>query len=39
VSFAQIVDCPLITADKKLYQTIKEFPGILYISEYLPKMR
>jgi predicted nucleic acid-binding protein len=39
VSFAQIVGCPLITADKKLYQTIKELPGILYISEYLPESR
>ena len=37
VSFAQIVGCPLITADKKLYQTINELPGILYISEYLPE--
>ena len=39
VSFAQIAGCPLVTADKKLYQSIKELPGILYISEYDSEMR
>lgn len=34
VGFAQMAGCPLITADTKLYQKIKELPGILYISEY-----
>jgi predicted nucleic acid-binding protein len=34
VGFAQIAGYPLITSDRKLYQKIKELPGILYISEY-----
>jgi len=35
VSFAQITDCPLITADKKLFGKIKALPRMLFISEYV----
>ena len=34
LSFAQIAGCQLVTADKKLYQKIKDFPGIVLISDY-----
>lgn len=34
LSFAQHLGCYLITADKKLFQKIKDMPGIIYISEY-----
>jgi len=34
LSFAQQLGCHLITADKKLFQKIKDLPGIIYISEY-----
>lgn len=34
LSFAQIAGCHLITADKKLYQKLKNLPGIIFISEY-----
>lgn len=37
LSFAQSLGCHLITADKKLYQKIKELPGIIYISDYIPE--
>ena len=37
LSFAQNLGCHLITADKKLYQKIKELPGIIYISDYIPE--
>ena len=34
LSFAQIAGCQLITADKKLYQKLRNLPGIIFISEY-----
>ena len=34
LSFAQIAGCQLITADRKLYQKMKDVPGIIFISEY-----
>ena len=34
LSFAQIAGCHLITADRKLYQKLKNLPGIIFISEY-----
>jgi len=34
LSFAQIAGCHLVTADRKLYQKIKDMPGIIFISEY-----
>jgi predicted nucleic acid-binding protein len=34
LSFAQIAGCQLITADKKLYQKLKDVPGIILVSEY-----
>jgi predicted nucleic acid-binding protein len=34
LSFAQIAGCQLVTADKKLYQKIKDMPGIIFISDY-----
>ena len=34
LSFAQHLGWHLITADKKLFQKIKDLPGIIYISEY-----
>jgi len=34
LSFALIAGCQVVTADKKLYQKIKDFPGIILISEY-----
>ena len=37
LSFAQSVGCHLITADKKLYQKIKGFPGVVFISDYVPE--
>ena len=37
LSFAQSVGCHLITADKKLFQKIKELPGIIFISDYIPE--
>jgi predicted nucleic acid-binding protein len=34
LSFAQHIGCYLITADKKLFQKIKDLPGVIYINEY-----
>lgn len=34
LGFAQIAGCQLVTADKKLYQKIKDMPGIIFISDY-----
>ncbi|MFW6131051.1 MAG: type II toxin-antitoxin system VapC family toxin [Candidatus Aminicenantaceae bacterium] len=39
LSFAQNVGCHLITADKKLYQKIKGFPGLVFISDYVPERK
>ncbi|MEW6456032.1 MAG: type II toxin-antitoxin system VapC family toxin [Acidobacteriota bacterium] len=34
LGFANNLKYPLVTADKKLYEKIKGYPGIIYISEY-----
>lgn len=39
LGFAQSVGCHLITADKKLYQKIKELPGIIFVSDYFPEKK
>jgi len=34
LSLAQFSGCYLITGDKKLFQKVKEIPGIIYIDDY-----
>ncbi|HLB12681.1 MAG TPA: type II toxin-antitoxin system VapC family toxin [Dehalococcoidia bacterium] len=36
LALAQILDAPLITADRKLYQRISELPKVIWIGDYSP---